>query len=139
MKYHDIEFEIDGNHSNSQKNYNDCELEALKQYIWDINGTNELVQSDELCCINTPNKISIHEYLSTISIYLSYIKTIKTLKSPMPNIYYIYMQMKNREYANIFFNTFSYSKINPIERDYFIFTEIKCITFHDHILNGIQY
>lgn len=139
MKYNNAEFEIDGKEQGRCQNYNPYQLEMIKQYIWDINEKNDLIQTEDLCCLNTPNKISIHEYLSTISIYLSYIKSIKILKSPTPNIYYIYMQMKNKEYANIFYNTFNYTKINPIEIDYFVFAEVKRITFQEPVLNGIKY
>ena len=111
--------------------YDENELEAIKQYIWEINIKNTLINSSELCCINVPNKISIKEFLSSISIYLSYISLIKVLKSSIPNSYHIYLQMKNKEYSNIFYNTFNYSKINPIEKEYFIFAQVEEINFEE--------
>jgi hypothetical protein len=60
---------------------------------------------------------------------LSYIKIIRVLKSSTPNIYYVYLNFRNKEYANIFYNTFNYSKLNPIEKDYFILAEVKRLLF----------
>jgi BRCA1-associated protein len=117
------------NQSDIFSDLNESELEFIKQYIWEQNIKNNLINSSELACINIPNKISINEFLASISIYLSYINTIRVLKSPIPNIYFIYLEMKNKEFSNIFFNTFNYSKINPIEKEYLIFGEVKEINF----------
>lgn len=111
--------------TNSTDDLNDNELEFIKQFIWEQNIQNNLINSSNLACINIPNKISINEFLASISIYLSYIHSIRVLKSPIPNIYFINLEMKNKEFSNIFFNTFNYSKINPIEKEYFIFAEVK--------------
>jgi hypothetical protein len=121
---------------NIEKEYNENELEFIKQYIWEINIKNNLITSSELCCINVPNKISINEVMSTITIYLSYINIIRVLKSPIPNSFFIYIQFKNKEYANIFYNTFNYAKVNPIEKDYYIFAEVKEIKFEEIYRNG---
>lgn len=121
---------------NTEREYNENELESVKQFIWESNIKNNLILSPELCCINVPNKISINEFMSTITIYLSYISVIRVLKSPIPNYFYIYLQFKTTEYANIFYNTFNYSKISPIEKDYLIFTEVKEIKFEEIYRNG---
>lgn len=120
-----------------ETDFNDSELEFIKQYIWESNIKNNLIKSQVLCCINVPNKISINELLTSIQIYLSYIVLIRVLKSPIPNYYFIYLQIKNQEYSNIFFNTFHFSKINPFEKDYLIFAEVNEIKFEEIYNNGI--
>ena len=99
-------------------------LENIKQYIWDFNMDNKYINSIELICTNIKNRFSIHEFLDMIRLYLSYIKIIRVLKSPEPNIYYIFLQFKNAEYTNIFYNTYNYSNINNLEEDYLIFDEV---------------
>lgn len=136
MKFITIEYTFENVKGHNRFEYNEGELEMIKQHIWEKNERNDLIDTEELCCINIPNKISVHEYLSTVSIYLSYIKSVRVLKSPTPNVYFIYMHFKNKEYANIFYNTFNLSKINPIEKDFFIFSEIKSIFFNEHLING---
>jgi hypothetical protein len=98
---------------------------------------NDLIQASELLCINVPNKISINEFLNTISIYLSYINFVRVYKSPIPNFYFIYLQLKNKEYANILYNTFNYAKVNPIEKEYFIFVEVREVKFEEFFFNGM--
>jgi hypothetical protein len=115
-----------------QLEYNDNELEMIKQYIWDNNIKNNLLDSNQIVCINVPNKIGINEFLNNFTIYLSYIHFIRVMKSPHANVYFIYLKMKNKEYANIFFNTFNYSKVSPIEKEYYIFAEVKEITFEEN-------
>jgi len=97
---------------------------------------NDLINTAELLCLNVPNKISINEFLNTISIYLSYINIVRVFKSPIPNVYFVYMQLKNIEYANILYNTFNYSKVNPIEKEYFIFVEVRELKFEEFFYNG---
>lgn len=101
------------------------ELDQIKQYIWDMNIKNTYIHSSELCCTNVKNKFFINEYIQSISSYLSYVNYIRVLKSPNPNVYYIYLKFKNVEFCNIFYNTFSYSKINPVENEFMIFAEIE--------------
>lgn len=67
---------------------------------------------------------------------MNYIKTIKVLKSSIPDFYFIYLELKNVEYANIFYNTFNYSKFNPIERDYLVIAEIFKVTFNSHFISA---
>ena len=116
--------------------YNESELESIKQYIWELNSKNDMINSYELCCINIPNKISINEFFDSIKIYLSYINIIKVLKSAIPNFYFIYLQFKNKEFANIFYNTFNYAKINLIEKEYYIFVEVREMRFEEIYKNG---
>lgn len=111
--------------NNKKENqYDENDLEIIKQYIWEINKSNKLIKSRELLCKNVPNKISISEYLSLIGIYLSYIQSIKILKSCVPNNYYINLKFKNVEYANVFYNTFNYSRLNFMEKEYLVYSEI---------------
>ncbi len=117
----------------------ESELELIKQHIWEMNIKNNHLDSNQLVCINVPNKISINEFLTTFSIYLSYIQQIRVMKSPAPNLYFILLKMKNKEYANIFYNTFNYTKVNPIEKEYYIFAEVKEVTFEEIYTNGICY
>lgn len=135
IKYYKSLYEVNG----ISIAFNDRELDLIKQNIWESNYKNKKVNSNELCCINVPNKITIHEFLSTISTYISYIKTIKVLKSPIPNFYYFYFELRNNEYANIFYNTFNYCKFNPIEKDYLIIGEVIKITYNNHFINSSKY
>jgi len=118
-----------GVNNKNENAYDENDLEIVKQYIWEINKNNKLLQSKDLLCTNVPNKISISEYLNIISIYLSYIESIKVLKSCIPNKYYIYLSFKNIEYANVFFNTFNYSSLNFIEKEFLIYSEVIRIDF----------
>ncbi len=105
------------------------ELELAKQYIWDFNFDNKYIKSKTLCCTNIKNKFSITEFIQAINTYLSYISIIRIFKSSIPNIYYVYIEFKNVEYCNIFFNTYQYSTINTIEDDYLIFDEVTEIEY----------
>jgi BRCA1-associated protein len=105
--------------------YDEHELEIIKQKIWELNNKNEVISGNELLAINIPNKIAINEFLNMVNIYFSYIQQIRVLKSSIPNIYNIYLQFKNREYSNIFYNTFNYVKFNPIEKEYIILCEVE--------------
>ena len=105
------------------------ELELAKQYIWDFNLDNKYIKSKILCCTNIKNKFSITEFIQAINTYLSYISIIRVFKSSIPNIYYIYIDFKNLEYCNIFYNTYQYSNINTIEDDYLIFDEVTEIEY----------
>ena len=100
------------------------QLELAKQYIWDFNLDNKYIKTKTLCCTNIKNKFSITEFMQAINTYLSYISIIRVFKSSIPNIYYIYLEFKNIEYCNIFYNTYQYSNINTIEDDYLIFDEV---------------
>ena len=100
------------------------QLELAKQYIWDFNLDNKYIKSKTLCCTNIKNKFSITEFMQAINTYLSYISIIRVFKSSIPNLYYIYLDFKNIEYCNIFYNTYQYSNINTIEDDYLIFDEV---------------
>ena len=100
------------------------ELELAKQYIWDFNMDNKYIKSKTLCCTNIKNKFGITEFMQAINTYLSYISIIRVFKSSIPNLYYIYLDFKNIEYSNIFYNTYQYSNINTIEDDYLIFDEV---------------
>jgi BRCA1-associated protein len=115
--------------------YDESELEIIKQQIWETNNKNEIITNNELIAINIPNKISINEFLSLINIYISYIKQIRVLKSSIPNIYNIYIEFKNREYANIFYNTFNYVKYNPIEKEYLILCEVEKLEIQEIYTN----
>ncbi len=106
-------------------------LELIKQFIWDFNLENSYIKSNKLCCINMKNKFSINEFIQTINTYLNYIQIIKIFKSPKANIYYIYLEFLNIEYCNIFYNTYNYSKINPIEEEFLIFYEINEFIFDE--------
>ena len=105
------------------------ELEFAKQYIWDFNLDNKYIKSKILCCTNLKNKFSITEFIQAINTYLSYISIIRVFKSSIPNIYYIFIDFKNIEYCNIFYNTYQYSNINTIEDDYLIFDEVNSIEY----------
>ena len=109
---------------NDKVNLSYEELELAKQYIWDFNLDNKYIKSKTLCCTNLKNKFSITEFIQAINTYLSYISIIRVFKSSIPNIYYIYIDFKNVEYCNIFYNTYQYSNINTIEDDYLIFDEV---------------
>ena len=100
------------------------QLELAKQYIWDFNFDNKYIKTKTLCCTNIKNKFSITEFMQAINTYLSYISIIRVFKSSIPNLYYIYLDFKNIEYCNIFYNTYQYSNINTIEDDYLIFDEV---------------
>jgi hypothetical protein len=128
LTYKELEFLFN---NRKQIEYNENELEMIKQYIWDNNIKNNLLDSNQLVCINVPNKISINEFLNNFTIYHSYIHFIRVMKSALANVYFIYLKMKNKEYANIFFNTFNYSKVSPIEKEYYVFTEVKEITLEE--------
>lgn len=115
----------------SENLFDENDLEIIKQNIWEINRNNKLINSKELLCFNVPNKISISEYLNMINIYLSYISSIQVLKSATPNFYFVYLVFRNVEYANVFFNTFNYSKLNFIEKEFLMYSEIKKIRLDD--------
>ena len=105
------------------------QLELAKQYIWDFNFDNKYIKTKTLCCTNIKNKFSITEFMQAINTYLSYISIIRVFKSSIPNLYYIYLDFKNIEYCNIFYNTYQYSNINTIEDDYLIFDEVISIDY----------
>ena len=109
---------------NENMNLSYEQLELAKQYIWDFNLDNKYIKTKTLCCTNIKNKFSITEFMQAINTYLSYISIIRVFKSSIPNIYYIYLDFKNIEYCNIFYNTYQYSNINTIEDDYLIFDEV---------------
>ena len=109
---------------NDKVNLSYEDLEYAKQYLWDFNLDNKYIKSKTLCCTNLKNKFSITEFIQAINTYLSYISLIRVFKSSIPNIYYIYIDFKNVEYCNIFYNTYQYSNINTIEDDYLIFDEV---------------
>ena len=109
---------------NDNMNLSYEQLELAKQYIWDFNLDNKYIKSKTLCCTNIKNKFSITEFMQAINTYLSYISIIRVFKSSIPNLYYIYLDFKNIEYCNIFYNTYQYSNINTIEDDYLIFDEV---------------
>ena len=111
------------------------QLELAKQYIWDFNMDNKYIKSKTLCCTNIKNKFSITEFMQAINTYLSYISIIRVFKSSIPNLYYIYLDFKNVEYSNIFYNTYQYSNINTIEDDYLIFDEVIEIEHENGIKN----
>ena len=90
------------------------QLELAKQYIWEFNLDNKYIKSKTLCCTNIKNKFSITEFMQAINTYLSYISIIRVFKSSIPNLYYIYLDFKNIEYCNIFYNTYQYSNVNTI-------------------------
>ena len=112
------------------------QLELAKQYIWDFNFDNKYIKSKTLCCTNIKNKFSIMEFMQAINTYLSYISIIRVFKSSIPNLYYIYLDFKNIEYCNIFYNTYQYSNINTIEDDYLIFDEVIDIEYEGGNLNS---
>ena len=109
---------------NDNMNLSYEQLELAKQYIWDFNFDNKYIKSKTLCCTNIKNKFSITEFMQAINTYLSYISIIRVFKSAIPNIYYIYLEFKNIEFCNIFYNTYQYSNINTIEDDYLLFDEV---------------
>ena len=109
---------------NDNMNLSYEQLELSKQYIWDFNFDNKYIKSKTLCCTNIKNKFSITEFMQAINTYLSYISIIRVFKSSIPNIYYIYLEFKNIEFCNIFYNTYQYSNINTIEDDYLLFDEV---------------
>lgn len=112
------------------------QLELAKQYIWDFNMDNKYIKSKTLCCTNIKNKFGITEFMQAINTYLSYISIIRVFKSSIPNLYYIYLDFKNVEYSNIFYNTYQYSNINTIEDDYLIFDEVIEIDYENGIVNA---
>ena len=114
---------------NENMNLSYEQLELAKQYIWEFNLDNKYIKSKILCCTNIKNKFSITEFMQAINTYLSYISIIRVFKSSIPNIYYIYLDFKNIEYCNIFYNTYQYSNINTIEDDYLIFDEVTGIEY----------
>ena len=114
---------------NDKANLSYEDLEYAKQYLWDFNMDNKYIKSKTLCCTNLKNKFSITEFIQAINTYLSYISIIRVFKSSIPNIYYIYIDFKNVEYCNIFYNTYQYSNINTIEDDYLIFDEVTSIEY----------
>ena len=115
----------------NQKDLKDQDIETIKQFIWDFNLNNKYITTNKLCCINMKNKFSVNEFVQTISTYLSYITTIRVYKSPFRNIYYIYIEFKNVEFCNIFYNTYNYAKINPVESEYMIFAEIQTLKLEE--------
>ena len=119
---------------NDKVNLSYEQLELAKQYIWDFNMDNKYIKSKTLCCTNIKNKFGITEFMQAINTYLSYISIIRVFKSSIPNLYYIYLEFKNIEYSNIFYNTYQYSNINTIEDDYLIFDEVIEINYE----NGLQ-
>ena len=114
---------------NDNMNLSYEQLELAKQYIWEFNLDNKYIKSKTLCCTNIKNKFSITEFMQAINTYLSYISIIRVFKSSIPNLYYIYLDFKNIEYCNIFYNTYQYSNINTIEDDYLIFDEVISIDY----------
>ena len=114
---------------NDNKNLSYEQLELAKQYIWEFNFNNKYIKSKTLCCSNIKNKFSIMEFMQAINTYLSYISIIRVFKSSIPNLYYIYLEFKNVEYCNVFYNTYQYSTINTIEDDYLIFDEVLSIDY----------
>ena len=121
---------------NDNMNLSYEQLELAKQYIWDFNFDNKYIKSKTLCCTNIKNKFSIMEFMQAINTYLSYISIIRVFKSSIPNLYYIYLDFKNIEYCNIFYNTYQYSNINTIEDDYLIFDEVIDIEYEGGNLNS---
>ena len=129
---------------NDNMNLSYEQLELAKQYIWDFNFDNKYIKSKTLCCTNIKNKfsimefmqVSIMEFMQAINTYLSYISIIRVFKSSIPNLYYIYLDFKNIEYCNIFYNTYQYSNINTIEDDYLIFDEVIDIEYEGGNLNS---
>ncbi len=113
-------------------------LELMKQYIWDFNLDNKFIKTNTLCCINMKNKFSINEFIQATSTYVSYISNIRIFLSSKPNIYYILIEFKNIEFCNIFYNTYNYSKINPIEDEYIFFVEINSISFDEIFTNSTR-
>lgn len=109
----------------NEKELTDKTIETIKQYLWDINLNNKYITTNKLCCINMKNKFSINEFVHTISTYLSYISIIRVFKSPTSNIYFIYLEFKNVEFCNIFYNTYNYAKITPVENEFMVFSEIE--------------
>jgi BRCA1-associated protein len=122
VKYRRIHYFFD---NEKEREFDVHELEIIKQHIWEFNAKNEKILTNELLVINVPNKISINELLNHFIMYFSYIQQMRVLKSSIPNIYNVYFQLKNREYANIFYNTFNYDKFNPIEKEYIILSEVE--------------
>ena len=121
---------------NDNMNLSYEQLELAKQYIWDFNLDNKYIKSKTLCCTNIKNKFSIMEFMQAINTYLSYISIIRVFKSSIPNLYYIYLDFKNIEYCNIFYNTYQYSNINTIEDDYLIFDEVIDIEYEGGNINS---
>jgi len=121
---------------NDNMNLSYEQLELAKQYIWDFNFDNKYIKSKTLCCTNIKNKFSIMEFMQAINTYLSYISIIRVFKSSIPNLYYIYLDFKNIEYCNIFYNTYQYSNINTIEDDYLIFDEVIDIEYEGGNINS---
>ena len=121
---------------NDNMNLSYEQLELAKQYIWDFNIDNKYIKSKTLCCTNIKNKFSITEFMQAINTYLSYISIIRVFKSSIPNLYYIYLDFKNIEYCNIFYNTYQYSNINTIEDDYLLFDEVIGIDYEGGTVNS---
>ncbi len=78
------------------------------------------------------------EFLEYIKIYLSYIETIRIFKSPLPNVYFIYIQFKNTEYSNIFYNTFNYSKLSSLDKEFFVFGEVLSLKQKEKFINTLN-
>ena len=110
---------------------NEDNLEVIKQYIWDTNLNNKLLCSNKLCITNLKNKFSVNELIQLISTYLSYISTLRVFKCPSNSIYYLFIEFKNVEFCNIFYNTYNYSKLTPLETEYLLFNEITSLTFDE--------
>ena len=123
--------EITYSTSSSSSLPNEENLELIKQYIWDTNLNNKLLSSNKLCITNLKNKFSVNELIQLISTYLSYINTLRVFKCPSNNIYYLFIEFKNVEFCNIFYNTYNYSKLTPLESEYLLFNEITSLTFDE--------
>lgn len=113
------------------KDYKESDLEEIKEYIWEININNKYIQTNKLCYVNALNKYSINEFVQAIDQYLSHVDVIRVFKSPFPTIYYIYLEFDSLEFCNVFYNTYSYAKIIPVENDYMIFAEVESISFEE--------
>ena len=123
--------EITYSTSSSSSLPNEENLELIKQYIWDTNLNNKHLSSNKLCITNLKNKFSVNELIQLISTYLSYINTLRVFKCPSNNIYYLFIEFKNVEFCNIFYNTYNYSKLTPLESEYLLFNEITSLTFDE--------
>ena len=132
----ETDIHIYNNKEINKKEYKIEHLELIKQYIWDFNLDNKFIKTNKLCCINLKNKFSINEFIQATQTYISYITNIRIFLSPKPNIYYILLEFKNIEYCNIFYNTYNYSKINPIEDEYLFFVQVDTIIFDEIYSNS---
>lgn len=101
-------------------------IEKYKNYLWSRNINNSLLSSSIICCC-LHNKVTLVEFLSIVKTMLSSVLSLNIWKSSFPNYYFIKLEFINSEYSNVFYNTFSYTKISILEDDYLMFYEIQDI------------